>query len=368
MISGKSLLAKPRKLSYISDSKKDTINCCDLQQLLYWYDETELHHTKGNFLLAVNREIIIFPNMGYNFYTGRAYTPLQILTDELKIPYRDSLYLLNYFYYKVKKEPLNAALTGWTAKSYAERCATGKNGNLDFGYISKENLFTSPDSTIRTAAIRRAIAYLCQTRGVEKDIVLNLIKQGFLMMDKSFNLYFITYADPITKGEIIAITKKGTTERRFCPNYTKEFNTGFLYGRKPNLEAEDFKELFVFESPVDMLSFMTLVQEKKLLLEDYAPSAAYISLNGVGNHAYITKVLDRYPSIERMTLCLDNDTKGIEAAAVIEGKFANRCEVQDFQPLVLRTLSGKADSKGGFTYYKDYNDLLVQGASLKLAV
>ena len=113
MISGKALLSKPRKLSYISDSKKETINCCDLQQLLYWYDETELHHTKGNFLLAANKEILVFPNMGYNFYTGRAYTPLQILTDELKIPYRDSLYLLNYFYYKVKKAPLNAALTGW---------------------------------------------------------------------------------------------------------------------------------------------------------------------------------------------------------------------------------------------------------------
>ena len=367
-MNGKTLLQHRQKHKHFSASKVDTICNCDLQQLLYWYDDSTLDYQNKQFVLSTDNEVIIYPNIGYNFYTGRAYTPLQVLTDKLHIGYADALYLLNYFYYKVKKAPLNAALTGWTAKSYAERCATGKNSNLDLDYFSKENLFASSDSTVRAAAMKRAIAYLCQTRGIEKDIVLNLIKQGFLMMDKSFNLCFITYTDPASKGEIIAITKKGTTERRFCPNYIKECHTGFLYGRKPNLEAEDFKELFIFESPVDMLSFMTLVREKKLLLEDYASSAAYISLNGVGNHAYITKVLDRYPSIGRMTLCLDNDTKGIEAAAVIGAQFADRCEVQDLQPLILRALSGKMDGKGGFTYYKDYNDLLTQGASLLLAV
>ena len=359
-MNGKTLLKHRQKHRHYSQRTIDTICRCDLQQFLYWYDENELDYRNRQFFLSVDSEVIVYPNIGYHFYTGKVYTPLQLLTDKLKIGYSDALYLLNYFYYKVKKEPLYVVLTGWTASSYVGRCATGKNNSLDLDYVIAEDLFSSTDTETKAYAFKRAIAYLCDTRHIDKDIVLNLIKQGFIKMDKQHNLCFISYADPLTKTEVIAITKKGTTDKRFCPNYIKEHHTGFLYARKTNLEAQDFKELYIFESPVDLLSYLTLVKSRIIDISEHNPDACYISLNGAGNHAYINKVLERYQSIEQVNLCLDNDTKGIEAAKAIAEQIGDNCYVQDFRVSILKAASGKDDGNGGFTYYKDYNDLLTQ--------
>lgn len=359
-MNGKTLLKHRQQHRHYSQRTIDTICRCDLQQFLYWYDEAELDYRNRHFVLTADSEVIVYPNIGYNFYTGRAYTPLQVLTDKLNIGYSDALYLLNYFYYKVKKEPLNAALTGWTASSYAGRCAAGKNCSLDLDYIIAEDLFISPNIEIKAYAYKRAIAYLCDKRHIDRDIVLNLIKQGFLKMDKQYNLCFVSYADPSAKTEVVAITKKGTTDKRFCPNYIKEHHTGFLYARKANLEAQDYKELYIFESPIDLLSFLTLVRDKYIELPDRSPDACYISLNGASNRAFVDKVLERYTTIEQVNLCLDNDTKGIEGAAAIAERIGNRCQVEDLRVSILKAASGKEDGNGGYTYYKDYNDLLTQ--------
>ncbi len=39
-------------------------------------------------------------------------------------------------------------------------------------------------------------------------------------------------------------------------------------------------------------------------------NCCFISLNGVGNRKYLQKVLNQFPSIEKIVLCLDNDSTG----------------------------------------------------------
>ena len=368
-MNGKTLLAQRKKYKHFSQSKIDTIcNKADLQQLLYWYDETILDYRHNKFYLTGANDVVIYPNMGYNHYRGSTYTPIQVLTDILKLSYADALYLLSYFYYKVKKEPINNALTDWTALSYHNRLATGRNDNIDLNYIISEDLFQSDDTEQRAYAYRRTIAYLCDKRNIDKDIVLNFIKQWFLKMDKQYNLCFMTYTDPLEKTDVIAITKKGTTDKRFCPNYIKEYHTGFFYARKPHLESQDYKELYIFESVVDLLSFLTLIKSGWIELIDHDDNACYIALNGVGNHAYIQKMLERYPTIGRVNLCLDNDTSGIEGAQAITEQLSPRYEVEDLRVPLLKENSGKADVSGGFTYCKDYNDLLALEADGQMAV
>lgn len=368
-MNGKTLLAQRKKYKHFSQNKIDTIcNKVDLQQLLYWYDETLLEYRHNKFYLTGANDIVIYPNMGYNHYSGSIYTPIQVLTDILKLNYADALYLLSYFYYKIKKEPINNALTDWTALSYHNRLATERNNNIDLDYIVSEDLFQSNDTEQKAYAYRRAIAYLCDKRNIDRDIVLNFIKQGFLKMDKQYNLCFVTYTDPLAKSEVIAIAKKGTTDKRFCPNYVKECHTGFFCARKPNLESKDYKELYIFESAVDLLSFLTLIKTGRIELIDHDHNACYIALNGVGNHAYIQKTLERYQTIERVNLCLDNDTSGIEVAQTIAEQLSPRYEVEDLRVPLLKRNSGKQDKNSVFIYCKDYNDLLTIETDIQIAV
>ena len=63
--------------------------------------------------------------------------------------------------------------------------------------------------------------------------------------------------------------------------------------------------LYVFEAPIDMLSFLSLHKQ------DWKRHS-YVSLCGVSEHAML-KMLEIHPELQRVVLCVDHDERGIEA-------------------------------------------------------
>lgn len=66
------------------------------------------------------------------------------------------------------------------------------------------------------------------------------------------------------------------------------------------------EKLFIFEAPIDMLSFITLYQN------DWQQHS-YIAMNGVYESA-VLKALENHSDLHDVYLCTDNDEGGIEAA------------------------------------------------------
>ena len=74
---------------------------------------------------------------------------------------------------------------------------------------------------------------------------------------------------------------------------------GFGYSGKGN-------RLYVFEAPIDLLSFLTLYPKNW-------QKNSYITLNGVAEHAMLQMLKD-YSNLDTVVLCLDHDAAGIEAS------------------------------------------------------
>lgn len=74
--------------------------------------------------------------------------------------------------------------------------------------------------------------------------------------------------------------------------------------------------VYVFEAPIDMLSFLSLYQQ------DWQRHS-YVSLCGVAEHALL-QLLEESPQVKKIGLCLDNDKAGIKArkrlASILVGK------------------------------------------------
>ena len=62
--------------------------------------------------------------------------------------------------------------------------------------------------------------------------------------------------------------------------------------------------LYVFEAPVDLLSFLTL-RPKDWMYH------SYVTLDGVSEHAMLRQ-LELHPNLQKVILCLDHDEAGIE--------------------------------------------------------
>lgn len=270
-----------------------------------------------------------------------------------------ALYVLKYFYYKVSKSDIE----NYIQKKYiTSSIIIPVENNIDLNYILTGNRFLVKDDAHYCA--KRTIAYLCNTRRIDKDIVLNFLTQGFLKMDIDYNLCFITYKDAIAKDDVIAITKKGTVGKEYKCNLVKEHNTGFFYAPKAAIENENFTSIYVFESIVDLMSFLTLIKAGKIVLPEDDVNC-FIAMNGASNKKYLAKTLIKYPSIEKVIFCLDNDTSGIKAVKNIIKDYA--IGVIGVAPSIETVYSYDffdarkilKDISYNYGYCKDWNNVLV---------
>ena len=323
-------------LKHISKTELEKISNINFVLFVFWLNKDNIIIKDNFYRYSKDITLTIYQDMAYNHYLGISYKPLLFLQAFENYSYRQSLYLLNYYFYKISKADVSKEFKAYFG---VEKTTTDdENIKADLQYILNENLLNSSDADVKASALRRTYAYLTN-RGFERFTIQNMISQNWLMVDKLYNLCFITYEDE-NKDKVKAITKKGTSYKEFKCNYNNERHTGFYYAPKG---TEQPIMLFVFESVLDLFSFVQLHWLKRIQIDE---PFACISLNGAYNLKYIYKVLNQNISINKVVLCLDNDYAGCQATQKLKRQLVVKS--YDLRP-VLKTLP---------TYVKDWNEAL----------
>lgn len=164
--------------------------------------------------------------------------------------------------------------------------------------------------------MRRVFAYLIKTRLLDRDVVKHFVKANMLYEDANYhNAVFVGF----DKDGIVRHAHKRST-----------ITTPKAY--KGNVESCDPKysfhhtgtsdTVYVFEAPIDMLSFITLYPK------DWQQHS-YVALCGVAEHALLQQLKDN-PNIQKINLCLDHDGAGMNAVKRITRILAERGYQQVF--------------------------------------
>lgn len=147
--------------------------------------------------------------------------------------------------------------------------------------------------------MHRVYAYLIKQRFISTDIITYFSKQHTLYEDKNHhNAVFVGLNE---NGEPKQAHKRstnsiGSTFRITCSGSDTHYSFAHF--------GED-ERLYVFEAPIDMLSFLTLYPN------DWQKHS-YIAMNGVYENAVLT-ALKNHSNLSEVILCVDNDEGGIEA-------------------------------------------------------
>ena len=147
---------------------------------------------------------------------------------------------------------------------------------------------------------RRLYAYLLKKRFIDREVLTVFVRAGLVYEDAQYhNAVFIGKDE---HGVVRHAHKRSTSDlgKTFRvnvegsdPRYS--FHWSGISGR-----------LYVFEAPIDLLSFLTLYPREW-------QAHSYVALCGVGEQAMLW-MLDQGPQIRQVLLCLDHDKAGIEAA------------------------------------------------------
>ena len=187
-------------------------------------------------------------------------------------------------------------------KSYVEAVSMLLGENMEAAYptskvqrASKPKAFSPPAAN---ANMHRVFAYLLKTRGLDADVVSSFAHRHLIYEDAAHhNAVFI-----------------GTDENG-CPRHAHLRSTS-SYGKpfRLNVEASDPRysfhhtgtdgSVYVFEAPIDMLSFICMHP-------DHWQEHSYVACCGTSPHPVLQMV---QPDTKIVYLCLDNDKAGHAAS------------------------------------------------------
>ena len=254
-----------------SDEQIAVANQVDLVEYLRHQGETL---TKAGKDMRWSRytSVTIRGNQYYKWKTQEGGYPIQFLKEFYGYNFKQAMELLLSF----------ANDTGMTIDVYpAEE-------------VKKE--FIMPE---RNDSMGRVYGYLLNSRFIDKDILNKFVQKGLIYEDKKYhNVIFVGY------------------DEEGIPRHVHKRSTLAQGGFRGNVEGSDPKytfhylgqsnQIYVFEAPIDMLSYISLHKE------DWHKHN-YIALNGFGTQG-LEYLLDSNESLQKVFLCFDHDTAGIEGA------------------------------------------------------
>ena len=178
--------------------------------------------------------------------------------------------------------------------------------------------------------MRRIFAYFCKTRKIPAPIVEELVHAGLLYQSsKNGNAVFVHKA---ADGKVTGAEIQGTSTYKCYKGVAAGTgDSAFTFMPFPAKDGKP-KRAFLFESAIDLMSFYTFCDKKKL------QGAVFVSMAGL--KPTVPKAL-QVQGVEIIS-CVDNDDAGRRFEA--ENRFVRSASVK-----------ANLDEKG----FKDWNELLV---------
>lgn len=162
---------------------------------------------------------------------------------------------------------------------------------------------------------KRVFAYLNQTRCIDSMIITTLMHKNYLYEDSRHNCVFVGYNKiGLPTYATVRTTQTETKYRKEAMGSDK--SNGFY------LKGYNKEKLFVFESPIDLLSHCCLANLQANSNKAWLNNTR-LSLGGVSDRALQRFVKD-YPEVKTIILCLDNDLAGKQACDKIKAEFRQK--------------------------------------------
>lgn len=203
------------------------------------------------------------------------------------------------YYGKSFPEAVTMLLNGEQGQSYEQyhRASEEKEDRKPFA-LPKAN-----------SNMRRVYAYLTKTRCIDRNVLSAFVHKKLVYEDAEYH-----------NAVFVGVNADG------IPCHAHKRITTPKSSFKGNVESSDPKysfhwlgpsdTLYVFEAPIDMLSFITLYQE------DWKQHN-YVALCGITDQPILQLLQDK-PHIKKIALCLDSDAAGIKARARIKQNLLER--------------------------------------------
>lgn len=254
---------------HFTEEQKLRANAADLVEFLRFKGEP-LIRSGPEFRMSNNHSVTVQGNEWYDHATEKGGGPVSFLKE---------FYGMNY------QEAVLTLLNEDTGQ-FCPQVATPKKK------VKKEFALPPANDTNK-----RVFAYLLKHRRLDRDVLTAFVRMGLVYEDQKYH-----------NAVFVGQDKDGVAHhahKRSTNSQGKSF--------RMTVEGSDFRyafnwpghnsHLLVFEAPIDMLSFISMHTD------GCWPKYSYVALCGTSSQPMLG-MLERYPQIDTVHFCLDNDQAG----------------------------------------------------------
>lgn len=286
------------KYIHFTEEQKQTAKQTDLASFLQ--SQGEKVKRSGSEYEWVGNHITLRGNQFYDHYEQRGGTAVDFVQEHFRMSYPEAVQLL--------------------LGSKSVIISVEKNKHFEKNYKP----FLLPPANKN---MRRVYAYLIKQRCIHRDIISHFAHRRLIYEDAQYH-----------NAVFVGVDRDGTP-RHAHKKSTSLNDSSFRANQGGSEAAFSFNHigqcdvLYVFEAPIDMLSFITLRPNNW-------QKDSYVALCSVADHALFMQ-LKNHPNLKKIILCLDNDQAGRQAS--------NRIATKLFE-------KGYIDVSLLFPELKDWND------------
>ena len=234
----------------------------------------------------------------YRFSTGQGGDNIGFLQEFCGLSFKEAVEALNGEHYDRSFAPY-----------YHEKQQSASNINLAENSDSK-----------------RVFAYLCKTRGLDYDIIADLVRSGKISQEQKTGNVLFKYFDD--SGKIIGAEKVGTsTEHKF-----KGIAQGSDSSHSFEIVRGTGKNAYFFESAIDLLSYLQMHKD--------IDNCRLVSMMGVKPNIVVDTMKRHNIAPENIYICSDNDKAGNDFAGKLQHQYPDMKRISTPEK------------------YKDWNDML----------
>lgn len=183
--------------------------------------------------------------------------------------------------------------------------------HFDTKYLKSTNTY-SPSLQVPHAADSNVdvIFYLNYFRNIDESLIRTFINNNLIYQEHKYNN--VLFVGKSRSGEIKHIHRRSTHNSDLVINNNLR---GSSSEYSFNLIGKS-RKLFVFESPIDLMSYLELNPDEWSI-------HSYVALCGLSSTS-VHRILKDYHYINKVILCLDNDSAGIDATLTISKELSNK--------------------------------------------
>lgn len=212
--------------------------------------------------------------------------------------------------------------------------------NTSFNYKNNENNITKKvnktlDLSYSKKSMKRVFGYLCNTRNIQYNIVIELIDKGLVKQDVKGNIMFLHIDE---NNNIVGADIKGTNSYKNFKGVLINSNQNYGFSFKI---GKIIKNIYVFEAPIDLISYYQL-------LKNNLNNSLLLSLGGSAKTKIIDTYLNIYNEIENILICTDNDEAGTKCFLQCYKIYKNKYNIIDNRTILIKN------------NIKDFNEFLIK--------